>query len=195
LLGFIFGKQADYVRSLAPLYVICLTGFLFSLSVGWYMGDNVSASIMEEVLEALPDTENIGLGGLLFVILFNNVTKSFLFMVLGVVACIPPLYFSFMNGFLLGHFSYTFSADYGLALTLASLLPHGIIEVPTILLSSTIGMRLGYRVINRLRGERGLGAEFGMALRLFATRIVPLLLLASIIEVTIIPILTFLFSL
>ena len=122
-------------------------------------------------------------------IVFNNVFKSFLWMVLGTLGGIPPLFFAVLNGFFLGNFSYSFSLEYSLAFTAAALIPHGIIEIPTILLSSAAGMALGYALINRFRGSGGLGQEFRRALRLFVTKIVPLLVISAVIEVTLTPML------
>ncbi len=189
LLGFIFGRQANYVRRLYPLFLLSLMGFAFSLVVGYQMGSSVSESILDDLMGALPDLENMDVTMIFLFILFNNITKSFIWMVLGVVGSFPPLYFSIMNGFLLGTFSYSIVLEHNLAYIAASLIPHGVIEVPTILLSSAAGMGLGYQLINRLRGRAGLRAEFGMALQLFITRIIPLLLLAAAVEVTLTPLL------
>ncbi|MCW4036142.1 MAG: stage II sporulation protein M [Candidatus Bathyarchaeota archaeon] len=189
LLGIVFGRQAGYVRRLAPLFILCLTGYVFSLIVGYQMGDSISESILDDLMAALPDLEGMDMTMIFLFVLFNNITKSFIWMVLGIVGSFPPLYFSIMNGFLLGSFSYSIVLEHSMAFTAAALVPHGIIEVPTILLSSAAGMGLGYQLINRLRGRGNLRVEFAMALRLFITRIIPLLLLAALIEFTLTPLL------
>ncbi len=187
LLGLIFGRQANYVRRLVPLYILCLMGFFFSLVVGYEMGGSISTSVMDELMGAFPDFEGFDITMIFLFIVFNNVAKSFLFMVLGIIGSFPSLYFSIMNGFILGNVSYAVALERSLTFTVAALLPHGIIEVPTILLSSAAGMGIGYQLINRFRGRGGLGAEFRMALRLFATRIIPLLFIAAVVEVTLTP--------
>lgn len=189
LLGFIFGLQATYVRRLSPLFLLSLMGFAFSLVAGYQMGGSVSDSVLDDLMGALPDLEKMDITMIFLFIIFNNITKSFIWMVLGVIGSFPPLYFSIMNGYLLGTFSYSVVLEHSLAFTAAALIPHGLIEVPTILLSSAAGMGLGYQLINRLRGRGSLRVEFGMALHLFITRIIPLLLLAAIIEVTLTPML------
>lgn len=186
-LGFVFGRQAGYVQRITPLFALCLAVFMFSLSVGFGMGGSVAPNILDELMSGLPDFEGFDVTAIFLFIVFNNVAKTFLFMVLGILGSFPPLYFSIMNGFILGSFSYSISMDTSLAFTVAAILPHGIIEVPTILLGSAAGMGIGYQLINRLRGRGGLGAEFVMALRLFVTRIVPLLLISAIVEVTLTP--------
>ena len=188
-LGFIFGVQADYVRGLAPMFLICLAGFCFSLWAGFQLGDSISMEVLEEFMGSLPNLEDFDITLIFLFIVFNNVFKSFLWMVLGALGGLPPLFFAVLNGFFLGNFSYGTSVDYSLAFTLAALLPHGVIEIPTILLSSAAGMGLGYSLINRLRGRGSLRVEFGRALRLFVTKIVPLLVISAVIEVTLTPLL------
>ncbi len=188
-LGFVFGRQTDYVRRLAPMFLICLAGFCFSLWAGFQLGDSISMEVLEEFMGSLPNLENFDITMIFLFIVFNNVFKSFLWMVLGVLGSFPPLFFAVLNGFFLGNFSYGTSMEYSLAFTAVALLPHGIIEIPTILLSSAAGMALGYALINRLRGRGSLRTEFGKALRLFVTKIVPLLVISAIIEVTLTPML------
>lgn len=188
-LGFVFGRQTDYVRRLAPMFLICLAGFCFSLWAGFQLGDSISMEVLEEFMGSLPNLENFDITMIFLFIVFNNVFKSFLWMVLGVLGSFPPLFFAVLNGFFLGNFSYGTSMEYSLAFTAAALLPHGIIEIPTILLSSAAGMALGYALINRLRGRGSLRTEFGKALRLFVTKIVPLLVISAVIEVTLTPML------
>ena len=52
----------------------------------------------------------------------------------------------------------------------------------------SIGMSLGYAALNSLRRQGSLMKETRSALGLFLTRIVPMLILAAVIEVTITPI-------
>jgi stage II sporulation protein M len=185
-LGFIFGRQSEYVRRLAPMFLICLAGFCFSLWAGFRLGDSVSMTFLEEIMESLPNLENFDLTMFFLFIIFNNVFKSFM-MVMGALGGFPSLFFAVLNGFLLGNLSYSTSIDYSLAFTAAALVPHGIIEIPTVLLSSAAGMALGYALINRLRGRGSLRAEFGRATRLFVSKIVPLLIISAVIEVTLTP--------
>jgi len=191
---FVFGKYADYVWSLSPLFLLCLLLFCFSLTMGFILGDGIPVDFLEEVLEAFPDFEQLSLPGLFLFILGNNLFKSFLWMVSGVLFSAPPLFFTVFNGFFIGWVSYTVGLEYGLTFTAAALLPHGVIEVPTILLSSAAGMSLGYQLLNRLRGRGSLRAELGKALRLFIWRIAPLLFLAALIEVTVTPMMIYLVS-
>ena len=63
-------------------------------------------------------------------------------------------------------------------------MPHGVLELPAVFLGSAIGLMMGASFTRRLtaKSENTIGAELGQALRFFATVIVPLLLLAALVE-------------
>jgi len=161
---------------------------MFSVVAGYALGDAVSLDILEEITGGLPDLEGFDLAQIFIFIVFNNVTKTFIWMVLGVLGGLPPMFFAVLNGFFIGHFSYNVALDYSLGFIVAALIPHGVVEIPTIILSSAVGMGLGYAFINRLRGQGNMRAEFGKAFLLYFTKILPLLILAAVLEVTLTPI-------
>ena len=68
-------------------------------------------------------------------------------------------------------------------MTLAALLPHGIIEIPAMTLSSAIGLYLGYCVLLSLFGRRmDVAREILDSARMFVVWILPMLLVAAFIE-------------
>lgn len=178
----LFGRFAEYVWDLRLLFLLCLFVFVVSLSMGFYLGDSAPSEIPDELSWLLQYIESLSLPMILLVIILNNVLSSLVWMILGVFFSMPPLYFIFRNGFIVGRVSYTTSLVVGLPLTAALLIPHGVIEIPAVLLSMAAGMGLGYQLINSLRGRGSLRAEFGKALRLFVWRIAPMLLIAAIVE-------------
>ena len=181
-----FGGSADYVWSLRPLFLICLILFFYSLVASFYMGDSIPVELPEELQSLLQYIEGLSLPLLFLFIVFNNIVNSFVWMVLGVAIGVPPLFFIVRNGFLIGRVTYSTSVEVGLPLTVALLLPHGLIEIPSILLSAAAGMSLGYQLINRLRGRGSIRAELGRALNLFVWKIAPLLFIAAVIEMALI---------
>ena len=189
----IFGSYADYVRSITPLFSLCCLLFLFSMSMGYALGGDMSGSSLQDILGTFPDVSNMSLFELFGFVIANNTFKSFLFMVGGLLGGILPLFFVIFNGFFVGWVAYSLGSKAGLDFVVAGLLPHGIIEIPTILLAMSIGMSLGYTLLNKLRGQGELRREARYAFGLFIFRVLPLLVLAAVIEVTITPIiLTFL---
>lgn len=179
---FIFGRFADYVWGLRFLFILSLFVFVFSLSMGFYLGGGFPMELPEEIRWLLQYIESLSIPMIFLVILVNNILSCFIWMVMGVFLSMPSLYFIVRNGFVVGRVSYSTSMRIGLPLTAALLLPHGVIEITAVLLNSAAGMGLGYQLINSLRGRGGLRAEFGKALSLFVWRIAPMLFIAAVVE-------------
>jgi uncharacterized membrane protein SpoIIM required for sporulation len=70
------------------------------------------------------------------------------------------------------------------------MLPHGIIEIPTITFSAAMGMGLGYQLIHQLRKKGGIKEYLLDSANLFIKRIVPFLVIAAIIETYLIMVFT-----
>ncbi|CAM4475460.1 stage II sporulation protein M [Paenibacillus phoenicis] len=128
-------------------------------------------------------------------IFFNNVTKSIGVMLLGAILGILPAFFLLMNGLALG-FVVMAAGGRGenlMDLIVRGLLPHGIIEIPAILIAAGFGMQFGYLALKSL-GEAGSrdASERTVDWRGFlvsagrgAVWIVVMLLVAAVIESTV----------
>ena len=125
-------------------------------------------------------------------IFLNNLKVGFLAIVSGVVVGVFPFVICVVNGYLVGFVAREIVMIGGIGV-LWQLAPHGIFELPAILLSIGIGLRLGSQVvgrgIERLRGgaspvvaSRSVWYVFREGLRFFVFVVLPLLLIAGIIE-------------
>jgi stage II sporulation protein M len=94
--------------------------------------------------------------------------------------------FMAFNGFFIGYISWNVAQVQGLAFVIATILPHGVVEIPTILLSASMGVGLGYSVIHRLLKRKGLTRYVKDSLTIFVMRVIPLLVLAAGIETALI---------
>ena len=81
--------------------------------------------------------------GLMLGIFENNALKTFLVMVLGLAFGIVPAIFTLANGLILGIVTGATASKYGLFYVAVGTLPHGIVELPMVLISAAIGMKLG----------------------------------------------------
>ncbi|RRJ62101.1 stage II sporulation protein M [Paenibacillus oralis] len=108
-----------------------------------------------EYSRQLSQTETPELHFFTFIFL-NNALKSVAIMVLGGLLGLLPGIFLLMNGVALGYVVAAASSrgEHVLDLIVRGLLPHGIIEIPAILIASGFGLQFGYLVIKSL-GERG----------------------------------------
>lgn len=187
-----FKSHAGYVWELRVPFMVCLSLFFVSLLCGFFLGNLLPTDVLEEVLGSIPEMEDWSLPFIFIYIIVNNVSKSFIWMLLGIALGILPLLFVMINGFFIGWISYTTSLKKGFFFTVAALLPHGVVEIPAILLSMAAGMGLGVKLVKSLRKQGSLKQELRSALSLYVFRIVPLLVLAAVLEVTLTPIIIYL---
>ncbi len=160
--------------------------FMFSIFAGYSLGDRVSIQSFEGVLSNIPDPTESSSFEMFTAILYNNVVASFLFVITGVFAGIPPLIFMAFNGFFIGFISWNAAQAQGILFVLATILPHGVIEIPSILLSASMGIGLGYQLIHKLMRRDGLQKYVTETLTVFVKRIIPLLVFAAGIETALI---------
>ena len=125
---------------------------------------------------------------LLALIFLNNSLKSMIAMLTGFFFGIFPVLFIFLNGFFIGVVVFVKSQEIGLTGVMMLLLPHGIFEIPAVLMASSYGLWLGRVFYDKVRGrDVSIGSAYTYALKKFLTRIVPVLLLAAFIETFITP--------
>jgi len=149
-------------------------------------------SALAEFGNLAESAENPGLAFFLIIFL-NNAIKSALVIYMGALLGIFPALFLVLNGMVLGYL-YQFIGAQGenaALVFLKGVLPHGIIEIPAVLLASAFGLKFGSLVFKSIasvfRRQRGLADEF----ETFIIRSVPALLavvfalmLAAVIEST-----------
>lgn len=118
--------------------------FLFFLIV--FVGLTLPIFFEEEILniirELIQKTEGLSLLELIRFIITNNIQSAFLGVVLGTVLGIFPLAIIVINGYVLG-FVANKSIAIGGFLILWRLVPHGILEIPAILISTALGLMIG----------------------------------------------------
>ncbi|RLI88555.1 MAG: hypothetical protein DRO98_03035 [Archaeoglobales archaeon] len=122
-------------------------------------------------------------------IFINNSLKALVATAAGIFFGIFPLSFIVINGYLIGLVVYVKGLELGFGKVLLYLIPHGILEIPAILLACSYGLWLGERFVKKLRAEDvNLRADFRRALDKCIKRVVPILFVAAIIETFITPI-------
>ena len=121
---------------------------------------------------------------LALMIFANNAVKTLLVIVLGIAFAIVPLVFVLVNGVAIGVVLHLATQSKGLAYSILAIVPHGVFELPGVLCGAAIGLMLGNKAVRRLfrKSEFKVGSELSRALKIFATTIVPLLLIGAISE-------------
>ena len=148
-----------------------LIGFIFPI----FFREEIF-SFIAQMIEMLEGKSAVELVGLIFL---NNMQASFMAMVLGIGIGIFPLITAVVNGYLLG-FVLRETAAVGGIWVIWRLLPHGIFELPAIIFSIGIGMKIGSDLFKEERDL--LKYNFREGLRFFIFVVFPLLLVAGIIE-------------
>jgi stage II sporulation protein M len=180
-------EQGNYFRELKPYMVasvlLIVAGAIFGIVSSMHFPEIAGARS-----EALKEFSRLFLGlskpYLALAIFLNNSLKTLVVIVLGIFAGLLPLVFLLVNGYVLGLVSYASLQSKGLSVFFLAVAPHGLFELPAILLGTSIGLMLGARAIQQMLGseERALGREVARGLRFFFIVIVPMLLLAALIE-------------
>jgi stage II sporulation protein M len=124
-------------------------------------------------------------------IFFNNSLKTLIVILLGPLLGLAPVLFLVVNGAILGAVMPVAAESRGLWPSLMTILPHGVLELPAILLGTSIGLRLGTQTWRHFAGtaEQSLMSELATGLKIYFYVIVPLLLAAAAIEVYVTPLL------
>jgi len=179
-------RQKVLIRNL-----ILATGIFFvSLVLGTLIGQNMVEGLMRQfgvVLEPLASMGNLSI--LLFLIIFiNNTIKALGLVFLGILLGLPPLLSIGLNGFILGGFSSALESVNGWRYVIAGFVPHGVIEIPVILLATALGLTLGMESLKwLLRRESRVKLQLSDCLKVYLRWILPGLAVAAIIEVFVTP--------
>jgi stage II sporulation protein M len=117
-------------------------------------------------------------------IFLNNSIKTLAAILLGLAIGVVPALFLIINGVVLGVVFFLSSYSRGLWPSLLSILPHGILELTAVFLGTAIGLLLGNIVLKRMlrKSDAKIRPALIRGLRFYAIVIVPMLLVAAMIE-------------
>jgi len=181
-------KQKALIRNL----VLATAIFCASLAAGALVGQNTVEGLLSElgaVLEPLASTGSLSLI-LLLIILINNAIKALVLILSGILLGLPPVLFVGLNGFILGGLGSALESINGWRYTVASFLPHGVVEIPVILLATALSLTVGMESARWLaRRESRVKPQVLDGLRVYIRWILPGLAIAAIIEVFVTPLL------
>ena len=159
--------------------------FAFCTWLGYLSGQTYpkeSAKLFQKALQDFSILKNINAPTMFAFIFFNNAIKSFAVVALGFFFGIIPILFIAINGILLGLTASVIIKGQGIVHLLVGILPHGVLEVPALLIASAYGVQLGRRYYFKLRYKYPFTPAFYQAMKNTAKYVLPLLLVASLIE-------------
>jgi stage II sporulation protein M len=125
---------------------------------------------------------------LALIIFANNAGKGFIAMLAGFFFGIFPIMFVALNGYIVGAVISWREPDWGIFKIIAAILPHGILEIPGIIIACSYGVWLGYRFYLALFKGEEFKKYLLKAVRIYLRVILPVLFVAAFIEAFITPI-------
>ena len=177
-LGYMY-RLRWYILVIAVLFTI----FYFAGDLVTILSPSFTDQMISGFQQEVGPLKNASALGLMLGIFENNVTKCFLVLVLGLAFGVAPLLFIVANGLVIGIVVGATMAKAGLFYVLVGVVPHGVIELPMVFLSSAAGLKLGVDVIRALVSRNvHLWKDIREALLVFVFWIAPLLFLAAFTE-------------
>jgi len=159
---------------------IAVSLFVISAVIGYLFPVFFEQDIIPFIKKLSYKTANMGVYELIVYIFLNNLRASFVSIIFGIGAGIFPVITAVSNGYLVGFVSKYVIAERG-ALVLWRLLPHGIFELPAVMISIGLGIKLGIVTVLKHNFEY-IKKELKEDLRVFVFVVFPLLVIAGIIE-------------
>lgn len=179
-------RQKALIRNL----ILATSIFFATIVVGTLIGQNLVEGLLSElgaVLGPLASTGNLSFL-LLLIIFINNAVKALGLIFLGILLGLPPVLFIGLNGFILGGLGSALEAVNGWRYVMASFIPHGVIEIPVVLLATALGFTVGMESAKWLaRKESRVRLRLSDGLKVYLRWILPGLAIAAIIEVFVTP--------
>ncbi len=172
----------DYIKeSRNFIYFIIGVFFVFAL-IGFFVpaSEEITKIILEFIEKLLEQTKDMSQGELIGFIFTNNLQSSFFGLFFGIILGIFPVFAAIINGYILG-FVGAISVETEGSFILLNLLPHGIFELPAIFISLGLGLKMGSFIFQKEK-RKSFKKYFWNSLKVFLFVVLPLLIIAAIIE-------------
>mgnify|MGYP005762275987 FL=1 len=179
-------------RELFKIFWISLVIFFLCWAVSYfvfYSNQDLTAGLFNTISQMFQEngvyTESGGIS--FFALLFNNIRASALMAILGIIP------FLFLPAIILGYnaviigiaCAFSMAMGTGVSFLVLALLPHGIFEIPALILSAALGIYLCKELVKKLVGRSRLASFSGVflsMLRFYLCVILPLLVVAALVE-------------
>jgi len=174
----LYKESWKFIKTSRVYLWIILGLFAASIAFGFLFPVFFTDFITKFIEETLAKTQGLGFWQLFLFILENNILTSAFGMLFGLFFGLIPLVLVFFNGYVLGFVASKSVAASG-ASVLLRLVPHGIFEIPALILSLGLGLRLGLFLFTR---KKKFLDESAKILKTFLLVVLPLLIIAALIE-------------
>ena len=170
---------------------LAILAFVLTLVVGIIvvrenpaLGKQFIDILREEVMGKVDARDPVSLCLFIFA---NNLQACILLFLGGATLGLLTLFIIASNGVIIGGIMELVREQQGLPYVAAAILPHGIFEVPSFIISASLGFVLGASFLAEWRGEGDAAATARSHARMFLLVVVPLVAIAAFIEAFITP--------
>lgn len=184
-LGDEYRRSWKYVVESRNFIFIIIGIFLVFSLIGFFIRppEEIEAWIIDTIRELIEKTQGMSGIELIQFIFFNNLLSSFSGIALGIFLGTMPVFSAIVNGYILGYVASASVKTAGAGI-LWRLFPHGIFELPAVFISFGLGLRLGIFIFQKKK--MSFKYHIINSLKVFLLIVVPLLVIAAIIEGTLI---------
>lgn len=186
------GAETYFEKNLKSTYYFCLAffGIMIILNTLLFLNDpGLSQSYFKELQSLFNQKEFLNSTGveLWFGIFFNNVIASGISILLGMIPFLfLPMFSLASNAIVIGLIGAVYQTNgFGWFVFLVGILPHGIIEIPALILGVTLGVNICFKLVKAIL-KRSIKGELKQAfigcLRIYVLWVIPLFFVAAFIE-------------
>ncbi len=187
---FIMNEIKLYATMLTILFVIsCIAGFYFANE-----NPKLAKKTIEQLFSQFEFIKNMNPSLIFLLIFLNNSIKALVAMLAGFLFGLFPVLFVILNGYLTGLVIQVKGMEMGFKKIALALIPHGIVEIPAIIIACSYGIWLGRRFWNAINGKEKFRNAVFFALKKYLRIVLPMLIVAAIIETFVTPYIAFAFS-
>lgn len=173
-----FIDTLNYITNSRNFIFFVIGLFALSLVLGVIFPNVFGDIIIDIIKELLKKTEGLNFIELFIFIFFNNLKTSLIGLLSGLLFGVFPMFLAVSNGYLLGFVMNVSFRENGVV-DLWKIFPHGIFEMPAFFISLGLGVKLGYSLLFTRKMFKN---DIKMSLKTFVYIIIPLLLIAGMIE-------------
>ena len=175
-------------RTIKPYMRILALVFVASFLAGTVVPSPIRRQMTEMFQAMAGDYRDLSGGMLFFNILTQNVMATIFVVIFGLIIGIIPTFAVGSNAFGLGVLYRQASEVSGYTKAAIKVLPHGVFEIPALLIAASYGLWLGVMVVRRMRGKEDTPIKIHMehAFRRYFAVVFPLLVVAAAIETALI---------
>jgi len=142
-----FKESLKYLTESRNYIFFIIFLFLLFISLGFAFPKLFETQLLKIIEDLLKQTKGLGIFEMIGFIIFNNIKSSFFGLFFGLFFGVLPITLIIVNGFLLGFVIHKVVLSEGI-FVLWKLFPHGIFEIPAVVISAGIGLRLGLFFLN-----------------------------------------------